>query len=254
MAYKALIRSPETADYWATQSFVLDTEIHEQAKNTVGCWDVSIVYGRTTPTGTREDTVQFGLRIAKRTGAGAWGIGSTSELATIETALGVLTGDLASNMVDAFTCREFVWHERRASHAAAEGGGEKTGPAIRRTARATAGTASAARTADQIAMTVTFKTASRRHWGRVYLPGLSRALIDTTYGRWSNSICDQVATSFNTLFTSLNTGGFDVVVWSYPKQAFLTVTEIQVDNIVDIQRRRRAKQRSYAKAFTPTTS
>lgn len=236
------------AGYWATQSIVAGTSLQVQPDNTLACWDLTQVFNRTTPTGTREDVATYGMRIAKVAGTDRV-IGLTSELPTIEGFANTLSTALAALMSTQWTLAEYVWHERRASHPAAEGGGEKPGPAIRRTAKSTVGTDAGGRLPDQIACTCTFKTPSRKHWGRVYLPGFAKSTVDGTYGRFNNGGCDIVAAAFNAFATSLDGAGYRLGVWSYQKQAFMDVDQVQVDNVVDVQRRRRAKQRSYVKTY-----
>jgi hypothetical protein len=165
-----LTHTAEKTAYWAAESKEAGTNEVIQPSTTLGCWDVTLRYARTTPVGTREDDATIGLRIAKVIGGGLYGLGLNSELSTIEARLNTLQATLATFMSSSFTLAEYIWHVRRASNPAAKGGGEKP--------------------------------------------------------------------------------GYELGVWSYPKQAFMPVWQVQVDNIVDIQRRRRAKQRSYAKLIT----
>lgn len=238
------------AQYWGTQNLLADTVVTSQATATLRAWDVACLYGRSTPTGTREDTAQFGMRICKRAGAGLWGIGLASELPGIETRLDALITSLASHISTAYTMTQYVWHERAIDHPTNEDGSEKIGAAIRYTSKSIAGAQLTDRNADQVSATVTFKTASRKHWGRVYLPGIATGQMNKTYGRWTPAFADAVAGYFRTFINGLATDGYDLVVYSYKKKAIMQVVELQVDDIVDIQRRRRAKQRSYAKTYS----
>src|SRR5262249_54437151 len=139
---------------------------------------------------------------------------------------------------------EYRWHDWDINDVA-------LGPADRVTSRSVAGTTGAtSRLPDQDAQTVTWTTASRRHWGRVYLPGIGFNRIDNTTGRWASTQVDAAALHFHTLATSLVAGGYDMVVVSRQFHALLTIDTISVDDIVDIQRRRRAKQASYHKIYT----
>jgi hypothetical protein len=245
-----LTHTAEKTAYWAAESKEAGTNEVIQPSTTLGCWDVTLRYARTTPVGTREDDATIGLRIAKVIGGGLYGLGLNSELSTIEARLNTLQAMLATFMSSSFTLAEYIWHVRRASNPAAKGGGEKPGPAVRRTAKNVVGVNASDRQPDQVAATVTFKTCSRRHWGRVYIPGIAGSQVDKTYARFGSGLCDGFATAFQVLINGLSTDGYELGVWSYPKQAFMPVWQVQVDNIVDIQRRRRAKQRSYAKLIT----
>lgn len=236
------------AAYWATQTFAAGTTQNVQAENTLACWDLTSVFTRTTPAGTREDVMTFGMRIAKIAGTERT-IGLTSELPTIEGFANTLHASLAAIRPPHSTLSEYIWHERRVTHPAAKGGGEKPGPAIRRTAKSVVGTDASGALPDQMTFTCTFKTPSRQHWGRVYLPAMSKGSIDSPLRRINSGVVDLIASSFNTFAVSLDGAGYRLGVWSYQKQAFMDVDQVQVDDIPDVQRRRRAKQRAYAKTY-----
>ena len=95
----------------------------------------------------------------------------------------------------------------------------------------------------QVAMTVTEKSASRRRWGRFYLPVGCVTL--TSSGRWGSGIIDTVADAAEILYNAIRADTSD----SLPNKNVVTkvrldgsyeiVNSIQVDDLVDIQRRRR---------------
>lgn len=120
---------------------------------------------------------------------------------------------------------------------------------MRRTAKSIVGTATGARLPDQCSCSVTFRTAGRTHWGRVYLPGFAATQTGTGYGRLVTATVDALATYFDTFQSSLNTSGLQLGVWTWAKGAFLPVRQVRVDDVVDIQRRRRAKQVAHYKQF-----
>jgi hypothetical protein len=103
--------------------------------------------------------------------------------------------------------------------------------------------------APQTALTVTLKTASRKHWGRFYLPYTAGAGMDATLkGSIKASLCDSVAAGALTLAqVSEGAARGQLIVWSPTLGTSQPVTFVQVDNVVDIQRRRRVKKASYKK-------
>lgn len=245
-----ITHTSEKSGYWGTQSREAGTTETIQSETTLGAWRLTLVYSRVVPAGVREDTMTNNLAIAKTIGGGQYGLGLTSELSAIETIVNAYATLIANKQNSGVTLSEYVWHELRASHPPADGGGEKVGPAIRRTPKSVVGANATSRTPDQISATITLQTASRKHWGRIYVPGLRLSAWDTTYGRLTTTVADDLATAMRGLVNDLNTAGYTVGVWSYKFQAFLPVYKVAVDDVVDIQRRRRAKQKSYQRVYT----
>lgn len=98
----------------------------------------------------------------------------------------------------------------------------------------------------QVAMSVTFKTAVPRHWGRVYMPGLPQSAADDGYGRWDVGSRTAVANAFAELMDDLGGSEFFPVVpvtqvSKVLVPGLLGVTSVQVDDIPDVIRRRRAR-------------
>jgi hypothetical protein len=103
----------------------------------------------------------------------------------------------------------------------------------------------------QDAFSITFKTDSRKHWGRFYLPGVTATSMDSTaYGTIKTSICDTLATAALALTARTSGAGAPaLIVWSHTLGQALTPTYVQVDNVCDIQRKRRLKHATYKKAL-----
>jgi hypothetical protein len=99
-------------------------------------------------------------------------------------------------------------------------------------------------------MSITFRTAARKHWGRVYVPGLTMINIDKTYGLWTQTAVDTIAAYWHTFLASLITNAQTIGVWTYRRRAFLDISQLEVDNVVDIQRRRRANHSTYKKIYS----
>jgi hypothetical protein len=96
----------------------------------------------------------------------------------------------------------------------------------------------------QIACSITeiLGAESRRHWGRFYLPGFNVGSVAAD-GSWAGSTVTNVATSAQNMYNLWTTAEVFPIVWvgRAPGGAsgFAQVTEIRVDNIPDVIRRRR---------------
>jgi hypothetical protein len=210
----------------------------------VGCSFVTLSWARTTPSGTREDLATCTLAVAKDPGGLLWSTLVSADKATVEGYLDTWWASQKGHVVNQFSLVEYRWHDWRLTD-------DALGPADRVTSRAVAGTAGATvRIPDQCAMTLTFKTASRKHWGRIYLPGIFFSDLDPAMGRWAATPVGLIAGIYHTMLASLHSASMDVVVASRKYRGLLEVTELQVDDIVDIQRRRRAKQASFRQHYT----
>jgi hypothetical protein len=115
--------------------------------------------------------------------------------------------------------------------------------AFRITTVGVAGTDGTSGLPPQVATTVTLQTASRRHWGRFYMPAPGSnqlAGAGTTDGRWSHTAVDDFATNWATAMSTLATDvGIVQCVWSPSSQTALSILAYEVDDIPDVQRRRR---------------
>lgn len=99
------------------------------------------------------------------------------------------------------------------------------------------GTSGSVPMAPQVACSVTFKTAERKHWGRFYLPGFSSATL-SSLGRWDSVVAQAVATASAGLCSRSGTGA-NLTVFSKTLWDDVEVSQVQVDDIADVIRRRR---------------
>lgn len=243
---REIIYTPASATYWASQSKYSDTVMTPAAAGTFSCSKFTSVWTRSTPTGTTEDVGTFSMHMAVVVGSGGRTFLSDSQKSAAESDFMEFLASMNTYVNQGWTSSEFQWHDIVAGDA-------KYGPMDRVHLHGSAGGGGAStRLPDQLAATVTLKTASRLHWGRFYFPGLTPAAIDLTYGRLTNTYVDALATAAKALQVALNanTAVTEIGVFSKPYQAWLTVDEIQVDNVPDIIRRRRVKKKSYAKVFS----
>lgn len=243
---------PEQHAYWESQALAEGASLIDFGNGEQGFNRVTMQYTRVTPTGTREDLATMTLAIGKTVGAGLVSWFSTSgEYAACETALDAFVTTINAVQSSAYVMVGYLWHIVHIGRASSPHGiGPAIGPFTRFTAKNLGGTQVNARGADQLASTITMRTASRKHWGRIYIPGLYRAAPDTVYGRLANGDVDNTAGALRTLGNALSAAGYDLGVFSPTGRAFLHINAVEADNVIDIQRRRRPKQSSYRKILT----
>jgi hypothetical protein len=112
------------------------------------------------------------------------------------------------------------------------------------------GTSSSGALPPQVSTTVTLKTALRKQWGRMYLPAPGTVAVSQaagTYGRYTSAFVDLVETSTASLLNQCGGLGLIPMVWSVTGKGFMSVTGYEVDDIPDIQRRRRFATTGYRK-------
>lgn len=244
-----LLHSPESAGYWAGQSQIEGTSRHEvTAAEDLHSNVVQIVFSRTVLTGYQEDAAVVSLACTKALlGVGCDKLDS-SEMAAVETALNTWWGSVRALISSHWTLSAYRWHHYTAAST-------KPGPAVRATLVGTAATGSATDTLpDQVATSVTFKTAFPKHWGRQYLPPLVDSAY-TTLGKLDSVQVDLIAGYYETLLEAIDTvdvGGTGVtpVVRSPQHGGLMSIDHIQVDDTPDVIRSRRAKQTTYRKVVS----
>lgn len=231
----------EEAAYWLAQSTEFGTLVRDQG-GLLGCSRLTMTFKRTEPTNLEDDLMAPGMWVAKIAGPEFSQI-PEAELAAVEQPITTLLTNLASMLPDDITATQLIWHGYHENLPRDKTGrGQKPGPAIRTTPINIPGTSSSPRLPDQVACNSTWRTASRRHWGRTAWPALSSGQLQTEYGRWLNGAVDQMANWVNDCREWLEGAGYAPGVWSQLHPAFLTTTQVGVDDVPDVIRRRRAKR------------
>lgn len=240
----SIVRDPAQATYWDAQSRYSDTVMQDSVVDPgPGVDEVQLVFTRTSPAGVTDDVMVTHLAFSKRVAMGAVSTLLSADKAAIEGYLNTWWTATKIYVTSGYTLKEYRWHTYPKP-------GVKPGPANRITSVNVAGTGIATvRLPDQNAVTVTFRTASRKHWGRMYLPGLNASNYDG-YGRIIPSVVDGIAAAARTLLNSAEGATTPVWVVSHAHPAILAVSEMAVDSTGDIVRRRRAKHTSYWKVYT----
>jgi hypothetical protein len=168
---------------------------------------------------------------------------TSGDYGTLETALSAFFTSYALYMNSTMKLTQYAWYR--------EGVGiVPPNPAERTTVLGTpiAGTASSTFQAPQVATSLTFRTSVRRSWGRTYLP-YARS-IPVSSQRLQSGDVDAIMGYANTLVTAAAAADFYLVVTSKALSAALNVEKLEMDDVLDVVRRRRWKHTAYRK-FLP---
>lgn len=225
-------------------------------------------YQRNTPLGTEEDYALWGVDIVNVTSNTIDSTWTEGDFALVEAAASELAQALSGMQASHHTLVERAYYMRAFNPDIPWGQpvprivtdpdtGEQEemnrfvrgGPPVFRQALTLAGGATPSGAPYQAAMSVTLKTPTRKHWGRIYLPGLAGTATPGTNGRFSTAACQQVANLFAEYAADLSANDFylSVTTTQHEKKyaaAHHAVREIQVDDVPDVIRRRRPRQAS----------
>lgn len=236
--------APSQVAYWAGQSILSGATVGAApADDQVQRSQCQLVLEKTTPSGVVDDVAVFSFSFAKPTLSFGSSVISGTEKATVEGYLDTMFASLKTSISAHWTLREYRWHDYTDNW-------EKPGPATRVTAKGTVCTGAAVNVVpDQVASSVTFKTSSRIHWGRIYLPPSIYNSYDST-GRLTTATCDAYLAAVRTMMVAADAADCSPVVASTSHRALLGILSLQMDNTPDVIRSRRVKHTNYRKIYT----
>jgi hypothetical protein len=239
------------AAYWTTVTCITGTTKLAQDPNLIHGTTVQMTWSRTTPAGVREDVALTDFHFGSSAVAGGYSHLTSAEMGSIETLLDAMWTTLKTNYQSHWILSGYVWRDYGADFPLGKTGLSKPGPARRITARTVAGTSAGTPLADQTSQNVTFRTASRKHWGRIYLPAASSGILDQ-YGHIASASVDAFAAAVHTMINGANalSPAIDTFVWSAKNRGQFAINELRMDDVPDVIRRRRPKQKNYFKSYT----
>jgi len=225
---------------------------------------ISWRFARATPAGTVEDIAQFGFDVVNMTGGNIDSSWTAGDYTAVDAAISELWTSLRPLVSNSHTLTEVKYHARVFSAALPVGEHvpqfqpgtnkevarfERSGPPLHILTVNSVGSNSNASLPYQNALSVTFRTAARKHWGRCYLPGLAIADLQAANGRFTATTTNAVANAFAEFASDLGANDFYLMVPSTQNDskyatALSAVQQIQVDDVPDVIRRRRPKQAS----------
>jgi hypothetical protein len=213
----------------------------------------TLAFSRTTPATLSDDFMEMSFHWAVEAGPGVPAAPLTgTQAASIEGLLDTWFTAIKPWIFNTIQLREYQWRDFSADFPRGESGLLKYSPTWRTTPKGVFGSiAAGSELPHQVASTFTETTCSRQHWGRAYLPGLGHIVL-TSYGRFTTTFVDSLANTTRALFNSAIAlpAITNPWVWSPRYAGLLSVRELHVDDIPDVQRRRRDKQVSYRKSLT----
>lgn len=243
---KAVLQLAPFALGWLYDS--LDFEHTDDDPEALTWCRVETVFTRATPAGTAEDVATVGMNIMNITGGAPDPTWTSGDFAALVTPISTYWGSINSNLTNNHTIKEHRLYLRRFNPMTEAKPFAPSGPPAYVMADTRSGTVAATGHAlpYQAAMTHTLVTSWPRHWGRFYLPGLDAAALDDK-GRIKAANITAVSNAYTTFATSLAAADFFPVVpvtqvEKTPWRGLLTVQGHQVDDIPDVQRRRRARR------------
>ena len=245
-----VIYDSTNAAYWNTQSFWPGTQISAAAPSEIEGSQLTVQFSRTVEAGYDEDRAMFRVHLAVDAGPGANMVPlSNSQAAAVEANFDqAWATHLGALVATRWTLAEYTWRNFGAAYPLAEDGTSKPGPIWRTTPMAVPGSSAGVPIADQLAATVTYRTPSRKHWGRSFWGGLTTLAFDQELqGKLANGYVQSLCEGFD-MWHVANAGEAAVTnlwVWSAKHRGALSVTEVSVDDVPDVQRRRRAKSASF---------
>lgn len=233
-------------------AYIEDQLVGHEAVSNLGWMKITQEFTRLTPTGTEEDRAMLSFHVVNITGGAVDTTWTAGDFTTVKNAMTAWNTSIlpllwSSTNVATMKVYDMAFDPSDPGPLARAGSGlsqfRDTGPPVYRWEYNMNG-AGGAPHPYQSGSTCTFRTALPKHWGRAYLPG--HGTLDA-WGRLSASNCILLADAWHDLGAQLAAGDFlhVVPIGQVNKQAFhglLGVDQYVVDDIPDIQRRRRPKQ------------
>lgn len=251
---KLITYDPALASYWSSQSVYSGTTVQDHDPNGINGSQVALVFTRAVASTVHEDVALFTLHLCGEPGVGEnWAKLDATQAAAVETVLNAWWTTCKPKVSADWTLKEYQWRDFGASlPISSRTGLSLPTPTWRITTVGVAATGVGTRLPDQVAATVTFKTSSRKHWGRIYMPGLITGDIGTQGKLTAATYVDVVAGAFDTMRTSLLALGLSTrpVIWSAKYRAVLEIIQTQMDDVPDVIRSRRAKFPTYKKQYS----
>lgn len=203
---------------------------------------------RSTPAGTVEDKAQFKFDFINITADEIDNTWTTGDDTALNARIGTFRSALLPFLNPTQQLAQVRWYRMRfnpvldVARPFAD-----TGPPVSVGAYSTVAGTQSGNMPYQASQSVTLRTAWARHWGRVYLPSFGTVALDS-FGRLTSTQRSGIRGVVAAMLGGAHDDGFYPVVpvGQLDKQPFhglLGVETIAVDDIPDVQRRRRPKQR-----------
>lgn len=200
-----------------------------------------LTFDRTMANAIAEDAAQISFEFVNTTGGVIDNTWTAGDFTTLETALATWWTSVRLQVSSTHTLATYKWYAFGPSLPLSDKGYELAGPPRRVTVVGNAAGGAGALLPLQVAISCTFKTALRRRWGRYYLPGATVSQLDAS-GRVAAATRTNIASNTDVLFDTASAADFLPVVYSSKKRKAYSIEAVQVDDVPDVIRRRRAKR------------
>ena len=240
---------------WAAAEALLDTSNTADEAEELQWRRLVLVWQRATPTGTSEDEAMFTFDFVNITGGSVDTTWTLQDYQAVEGAFDTLMATVRTFQSSGHTLIAYRWYQMQfASPMLVDRRFLPTGPPVRIVPKNLPGTSANDALPYQVAFSVTERTSIPRHWGRFYLPGASEGVATGPWGRFQSTTIQAIADSVALCYFNLQNAELFPVVVSTQAQSggpgsesvlggtLLGVTNIQVDDIPDVIRRRRPRQ------------
>jgi hypothetical protein len=207
----------------------------------IGVRRAQIVIARTAPTGFAEDVATMHFDFVNYTGGSPDDTWTTGDFTTLEGFLATWWTAVKVDVAPGNTFREVRWYRVGA-------GITPPNPAVRVQPFNVASTGASSALPPQVAISITNRTGSRKHWGRTYMPG-AQIVATASDGRIASNKVDALALAVSNLYTSAAGADFNPVVYCPSTGSALAVESVSVDNIFDVIRSRRWQSTTYRKTY-----
>lgn len=242
---------------WAVAESLVDSTHDASSVEDVEWRKVVLRWSRVTPSATTEDYAQIGFHVVNVTGGDVDTSWTTGDYTTCEGHLDEWWGRTQSLQASSHTLVDYRWYPMRfATVMSPDHRFDFSGPPVRVTPKNQPGTNINASLPYQVACSVTFDTGVPKHWGRVYIPGITEHMLSAP-SRWETVQAKAVADSMAEFFDDLYGSEFQPVVPvtqvnKVLQPALLTVKQVRVDDIPDVIRRRRPRTPASRSIGVPT--
>lgn len=197
----------------------------------VGVRRVELIFDRDPPGTVTDDVAEVHFDFMNLTGGHPDDTWTTTDFTTLETAILNWHAAIQSVLTSGQTFREMRWYRVGTGVA-------PPNPAARVTPVGASGSSASAAMPPQCAISITQKTARRKQWGRIYVPGCTEAAVGAQ-GSINPTVVDQFGLATHNLGTAAAGHEFYMGVLSKVAGSFFTTEHVQVDDVWDVIRSRR---------------
>ncbi len=232
---------------WAIYDGFFTGGTEERAPEALPRWHrAEVIFGRNAPAGLQEDAAMVTFDLLRTDAAGPQDTWTVAHFQLAESRIQTLLTSLSSLLPASHTRKEVRWYRKAFNPLTTSKAIADSGPPVRVLSLGNTPFGGPGPDPYQVAMSVTERTALPKHWGRFYLPISLGATWEAgaSTGRFKHASMDTVALAVKAMYEGLHTDNLAPCVPitqlnKGPARALVGISHVRVDDIPDIQRRRR---------------